>query len=130
MGNFVPCTVPAGTTVRYGVGAPFVQRSAKAPEAPFAAAIEAGLRRAGWPVKQATGGGLATRRAGVQVLLKVFPPTGGMGATASLTVQTGCVNVGNAAQPILSHYGGAEGDDYRQQRPGTSPMPTGFPSSP
>jgi hypothetical protein len=124
-GNFTPCSVPAGTTMRYGIEVPFQGRTAAQTGAQFASALEQDFTRAGYRLT-ASGNAFTTRKGGVRVTLK---PLGSVqsGPMASLTVVTDCFNAGNAATGILQHYGGAHSDHYRASQASASPLPTGFP---
>ena len=125
-GNFVPCSVPAGTTIRYGVEAPFQARTAAGKGTRFARALEQDFSRAGYPLTASAGGTLSARRGSVRVTFKLLG-TGSSGPMASLTLVTGCFDAGSAASKILQHYGGATSDQYRDAQAPASPMPTGFP---
>jgi hypothetical protein len=125
-GNFVPCSVPAGTTIRYGVEAPFEGRTASETKAQFARALEQDFSHAGIKLGASAAGPLSARKGNIQVTLKPLRSLA-TGPYASLTVVTSCFDAGSAARRILQRYGGADGDLYRGQQAPASPLPSGFP---
>ena len=128
-GNFVPCTEPAGTTIRYGIEVPFSGRTATQTDAEFARAMQQYFARAGYRLKASGDNTLTTNTGNVSVRFTMLRRLKS-GPFASLTVESGCFEAGKAASGILQHYGGASGDSYPQSRASPSPVPTGYPAGP
>ncbi len=126
LGGFGGCS-GSPDSLAYGITAA-MQTSANSQQdlAEFTMSILPGFAAAGWPLTHTSDDNYSAKRSGLTVSLHVFSESSGPGA--SLTVQSGCVDVGSAAQTILSHYSGDQSDQYPQSEASAKPVPTTFPT--
>jgi hypothetical protein len=125
LGGFGRCSSTQQDSIAYAILNGMVTRhDSRQSLAQFTSVILDRFRTAGWVLKESDAGRYSATRNGLRVQLDVYQDKSG--PYTALSVQSGCVAVGNVASSIVDPYSSGQSDEYQQADAAASPVPTGF----